>query len=75
MAQKGTITTVEGYLLKVSASLDEHIRSIVEAMMEQPSLSIQLSTGEVKSAGDYIHVLTSIKENLYTYISGSEVCP
>lgn len=72
VAQKGTITTVEGYLLKVSASLDEHIRSIVEAMMEQPSLSIQLSTGEVKSAGDYIHVLTSIKENLYTYISGSE---
>ncbi|KAK1442182.1 zinc finger protein [Babesia gibsoni] len=70
--QKGSITTVEGYLMRISQSLDDHIRSIAEVMMQQPSVSIELSTGELKSASDYIHKLTEIKDALSAYLSGDE---
>ncbi|GIX66308.1 zinc finger protein [Babesia caballi] len=72
LAQKGSVTTVEGYLLRVAASLDEHVRSIAEALMEDPDLSIQLTTGEVKQAGEYIHTLTSLRERLMNYTDGFE---
>lgn len=72
MGQKGTITTVEGYLMKLAGSLDDHIRSIAEAMVAEPSITIQLSTGEVQKASDYIHTISMIKDALLYYMDGTE---
>ncbi|CDR95954.1 hypothetical protein, conserved [Babesia bigemina] len=70
--QKGYVTTVEGYLSKVSNSLEEHVRSVAEAMANDPNLSIQLSTGEVKTGAEYIHTLATLRERLNDCSEGAE---
>ncbi|AFZ80248.1 zinc finger protein zpr1 domain containing protein [Theileria equi strain WA] len=70
--QKGVVTTIEGLVSGISSNLDEHIKSIAEALVTNVDLNIQLTTGEVKSATEYIHILSEIKDKLVSYSSGTE---
>ncbi|UKK00247.2 hypothetical protein MACK_000317 [Theileria orientalis] len=70
--RKGIITTLEGLIVNVINNLDEHIRSVCEELMRNDNLKIELSTGELKSASEYIGQLTQIKDKLLQYSQGQE---
>ncbi|ORM39757.1 Zinc finger protein ZPR1 [Babesia sp. Xinjiang] len=72
LAERGSVTTIEGYLMRIYESLDDHILSIEDALLANPEITVQLTTGEVKHASDYIEMMKTIKDRVFDYAAGLE---
>ncbi|EDO06773.1 ZPR1 zinc-finger domain containing protein [Babesia bovis T2Bo] len=70
--EKGTVTTIEGYLMRLAGGLGDHISSIADAMRENPGIIIEMADGKQHTAAEYLYSLNSIKQSLIEFSEGDK---
>ncbi|GFE53622.1 ZPR1 zinc-finger domain containing protein, putative [Babesia ovis] len=69
---QGSVTTIEGCILRIAESIGDQIESIAEAMRENAGLEIEVMEGTRMSATEFILEMSSRKQRLLDYAEGTE---